>query len=409
LPTEFLWLKTPNIKGPQVVALQRALAAKGIDPGPIDGEYGPMTNAAVVSFQVVEGLEVDGVVGPETADALGLSFPIAPASQDSSTFKTVQTPRGETNITFPPPDAFDGIVDISQSGKVFRAKTASGFSFIIGSATNFTDDMHRTGLFQGKTSIADSEKFGAYKAAEFTQAFGQWAHFIEPTLSAEGGARFATLNSYDRAGFTFGAPQLAAHTPGENFIIYLRELLSLPDADKHFPELSLRPNGARRKAVHLKNGQGFVNLEEVIEVTRPNGKKEKQLPRLIAYLNSSPIAVDQAELSAAARLMNWLRLDPKAKELQIRVFIGHAQEKLDRAGRNIAGFSGRDWRTSLWVMDIMHQGRGTFREMSRAHQTSNPEAALQQIGLPKYRNRIRTVAAEIQRLAASGVMNGFSV
>jgi hypothetical protein len=408
-PAEFLWLKTPSIKGPQVVALQRALFAKGIDPGLIDGDYGPMTDAAVISFQMMEGLEVDGVVGPETARALGLSFPIAPASQDSTAFETAQTPQSNTAISFPPLPDFDGIVDIRRNGKIFRAKTALGFSFIVGSATNFTDDMHRTGLFQGTTAIADSARFGVYKAGEFVGAFGKWAHFIEPTLSAEGGARFATLNTYDRAAFTFGAPQLAAHTPGENFIVYLRELLLLPNADKHFPELSLRSNGSHRKTVHLAKDGSFIDLEEVMEVTRPNGRKEKQLANLTIYLNSSALAVDEAELSAAARLMNWLRLDPRAKELQIRVFIEHAQKKLDRAKQNVTGFTGQDWRTSLWVMDILHQGRGTFREMSRAHQTGSPEAALKQIGLPKYRNRIRTVAAEIDRLVASGVMDGFTV
>ena len=410
LSPEYLWLKTPNVKGPQVVALQRALEAKGIDPGPIDGEYGPMTNAAVISFQLMEGLEVDGVVGPNTAEALGLSFPISPATQDATVFKEVRTPRGETDITFPTTDlAFDAVVDITQSGKLFRAKTASGFSFVIGSFTNFTDDMNRLGLFQGSTAIVESKQFGVYKATDFFDAFGQWAHFIEPTLSAEGGARFATLNTYDRAAFTFGAPQFAAHTPDENFVVYLRALLALPNASQHFPELSLRANGAGKKTIHVANGQGFENLEEVIEVRRPNGKKEKQLARLMSYLNASPVGVDAAELSASARLMNWLRLDPKAKELQIKIFIDHAQAKLKRAKQNIRGFTGNDWRISLWVMDILHQGRGTFAEMSRGHQATNPEAALKQIGLPKYRNRIRTVAAEVDRLAASGIMNGFKV
>ena len=42
----------------------------GYAPGPIDGEYGPATSAAVTAFQREMKIEVDGVVGPETRKAL---------------------------------------------------------------------------------------------------------------------------------------------------------------------------------------------------------------------------------------------------------------------------------------------------------------------------------------------------
>ncbi|WP_204283814.1 hypothetical protein, partial [Klebsiella pneumoniae] len=64
--------------------------------------------------------------------------------------------------------------------------------------------------------------------------------------------------------------------------------------------------------VHRANGGGFEDLEQVIVVERPNGKKERQLALLMAYLNPSPTAIDAAELSVSARLMNWLRIDPRA-------------------------------------------------------------------------------------------------
>lgn len=408
--TGFLWLKKPNIAGAEVVALQRALLAADLDPGPIDGEFGPMTRAAVVSFQVVKGLEVDGVVGPHTAGALGLAFPIVPTPEDVRLFKAARNPQGPAEIELPGAGgAFDAVADISQSGRTFRAKTASGVDFIIGTSTSYTDDMNRTGLFQGRTAIEDSLRFGVYSAADFAPTFGQWAHFIEPTLSAEGGGRFATLNTYDRAAFTFGAPQLAAHTPGENFIEYLRELLKLPDAARHFPELSLRRNAAGKTTVHLAGGGGFEDLEQVVTVTRPNGRREDQLARLMVYLNGSPTEIDAAELSVAARLMNWLRLDPRAKSLQIAVFIDSAKRKLARAKTKIAGFTGADWRTALWIMDILHQGRGTFAEMSAAMRSADPEGALKEIGAQRYRSRIRTVETAVGRLAASGVMEGFHV
>ncbi len=51
--------------GPQVVALQQALGGLTAD-----GNFGPLTNAAVVAYQTANGLTPDGVVGPATGAAL---------------------------------------------------------------------------------------------------------------------------------------------------------------------------------------------------------------------------------------------------------------------------------------------------------------------------------------------------
>jgi len=64
-------LTTPLMTGGKVIAIQQALLAAGFDPGAIDGEFGPHTQAAVVAFQVSHGLLADGEVGPRTAAELG--------------------------------------------------------------------------------------------------------------------------------------------------------------------------------------------------------------------------------------------------------------------------------------------------------------------------------------------------
>lgn len=51
-------------------ALQRALAALGRNPGPIDGKFGALTRKALVSFQANSGLKPDGILGPTTEAAL---------------------------------------------------------------------------------------------------------------------------------------------------------------------------------------------------------------------------------------------------------------------------------------------------------------------------------------------------
>lgn len=52
--------------GEQVRALQRTLTYLGYRPGLIDGDFGPLTEAAVREFQTKMGLYVDGEAGPKT-------------------------------------------------------------------------------------------------------------------------------------------------------------------------------------------------------------------------------------------------------------------------------------------------------------------------------------------------------
>jgi peptidoglycan hydrolase-like protein with peptidoglycan-binding domain len=60
----------PNLqKGstdPAVRDLQEALKALGYDPGPVDGVFGAMTEAAVKAFQQAKGITADGIVGKIT-------------------------------------------------------------------------------------------------------------------------------------------------------------------------------------------------------------------------------------------------------------------------------------------------------------------------------------------------------
>src|SRR4051812_4520294 len=55
---------------PQVRKLQGALRRLGWQPGPVDGLYGPRTEAAVPRFQSATRVATDGIVGPQTREAL---------------------------------------------------------------------------------------------------------------------------------------------------------------------------------------------------------------------------------------------------------------------------------------------------------------------------------------------------
>ena len=58
--------------GSEVTKIQTRLSNWGYYKGSIDGDYGYLTYSAVKSFQVKNGLGVDGIAGPETLAALGL-------------------------------------------------------------------------------------------------------------------------------------------------------------------------------------------------------------------------------------------------------------------------------------------------------------------------------------------------
>jgi peptidoglycan hydrolase-like protein with peptidoglycan-binding domain len=62
----------PGSTSYEVELLQRALVRAGFDPGPVDGNFlpGSLTASAVRGFQAANGLAANGIVGPETWQAL---------------------------------------------------------------------------------------------------------------------------------------------------------------------------------------------------------------------------------------------------------------------------------------------------------------------------------------------------
>ncbi len=70
LGDRLLYLRSPNLRGDDVSALQRTLNRLGFDAGREDGILGPDTAGALRDYQRNAGLSVDGVAGPATLDAL---------------------------------------------------------------------------------------------------------------------------------------------------------------------------------------------------------------------------------------------------------------------------------------------------------------------------------------------------
>lgn len=73
----------PGTRGQRVSALQERLKNLGFAPGPIDGDFGPLTERAVRDFQRSRDLTVDGLVGRQTLSKLVGSPSLPRQSGDS--------------------------------------------------------------------------------------------------------------------------------------------------------------------------------------------------------------------------------------------------------------------------------------------------------------------------------------
>jgi peptidoglycan hydrolase-like protein with peptidoglycan-binding domain len=85
---------TPKAADPQLVRnVQKELKSEGIDPGPVDGIWGPKTSQGVRQFQKAQGLEETGQLNGRTLSALGVAggqTAAAGGGQEARYSKTVE-------------------------------------------------------------------------------------------------------------------------------------------------------------------------------------------------------------------------------------------------------------------------------------------------------------------------------
>lgn len=86
--------------GPDVSALQRRLTELGFFSAAVDGWYGSQTESAVRRFQLARRLTVDGIAGPRTHEALGLTGgqPPSPAPPTGSANRAVSLHIGVNRV-----------------------------------------------------------------------------------------------------------------------------------------------------------------------------------------------------------------------------------------------------------------------------------------------------------------------
>jgi len=82
-------------RGAEVVQLQETLNAKGYWCGAADGIFGPNTYQGVTNFQKAVSLVVDGIVGSNTRQALGLASTASTSGSDVSRSGSDATQSGK--------------------------------------------------------------------------------------------------------------------------------------------------------------------------------------------------------------------------------------------------------------------------------------------------------------------------
>ncbi len=264
---------------------------------------------------------------------------------------------------------------LEQGNKYFGR--IDGDRFFIGSRVGFQGNK---GLMNTTGTAAQKYDRGAFRAAH-----GFWADFLHPTSMAEG-ALFHTLNTYDRARFTFSFMQYAAHVPNGDFVKYFRALLGLPLAIEYFPDLRIE-NG---RIVRVSDA-GTVVLET-----------DQSTALLMDYLNPTALQVEDTEVIQAARFVHWAQTDPLHRQLQVDLAVTHFRERLPEYAQRYS-LDGKPDRVCLLVADIRHQGRAKSAEIIAALQSADPLKALLGIGRQQYPERIATLKREIEKLSNEGV------
>jgi hypothetical protein len=262
---------------------------------------------------------------------------------------------------------------IERKGRAFRARADGKAPFFVGNQTQYTDKS--TGEdFEGLYNVPSSQLPKLlYAAAEAREVHGFWADLIAPTARCEGG-NFLTLNTYDRARFTWGFGQFGAHVPDGDFVHFFRDMLGRPEAPDYFPSLGIR-NGCISKVAGGKS--------EPLE-----GKQSTSL--LMDFLNPSTTAVEDAEVVAAAKLIHWTTEEVGVRELQVLHMVGVFRRLMKESDARLE-LDGLDADVCCVVCDIRHQGRARYPAMQQALRSKRPLEELLKLGSTAYAERIKTL------------------
>jgi hypothetical protein len=280
------------------------------------------------------------------------------------------------------------------------------FATLPGSAEFYVARSTKYESMRGLMQPANKLDGPRYTSAAFAAEYGTVAGLLEVIATGESGGYFNRLNTYDRAAFTFGFFQLAAHTPNDNLILLLRRAAAEnPGFKVLFPNLTLVDG-----ILHRNLGAHSVSLEK--QYPRAGHPNEKNLKDFMAYLNADGSNVDATELSAAARIVHLANSDAAFNHLQVNVAAQITMKKMRDLYSNWYNLNDVSDLICTAIADIHHQGRGTKTDvrdaLSSATTVQGKVSALCRIGLARYPERCNTLKQALAKAATDGHL-GISV
>jgi hypothetical protein len=296
-----------------------------------------------------------------------------------------------TALTVPHSHAFV----LRQDGKRWfarRSDVSGEEEFFVGSEVN-QPSKHFHGLY-----FQVSDYYGpAFDPETYLPLIDHWAYLLDVTGFCESKNRFNLINTYDRAHFTFGFYQLAAHTPRDNLILFFRAALAEAEFKELFPDLALRGG----KVFRIESNGTETDLEQ--EFYDP-ASKEDQIRRFMTYLNPQRDKLDEQEILQAARLIWWANNSPRCMELQVKTANAILQKKMSDRYAHWYDLDGQSDIVCTIIADIHHQGRGSRTNVKQALAAPNKVDALLKVGEGKEPQRVATLRSRIDKWKSAGIL-----
>lgn len=198
-----LYLRSPHFRGDDVGDLQRRLNQLGFDAGREDGILGVRTGAAITEFQRNIGARPDGIVGPDTIEALERIRPAMPGPsravvREAEYVRTMTTTLAGSRIAIDPGHGPDDPGNVGPSGF-----TEAELTLLL--ASDLADALHALGavpfVLRG-TDETPSPTERARTANELGSALCISVHLNGGEPTAEGSTCFyyGTEDTYSPAG-----------------------------------------------------------------------------------------------------------------------------------------------------------------------------------------------------------------